>query len=111
MTKYMLNKFMRAVEMSDANVAAYVDDPERFVDSWLASSPGPELRPDHRDLTPQERAAFSARDYRALYELGAHPYLLWHFTEAVYIREIGWRDLVERYRAAILPLGEPDYTA
>lgn len=111
MSKYMLNKFMRAVEMSDANVAAYVADPAAFVEEWCAVAAGPDSRTDDRALTDRERVAFAERDYHTLYALGAHPYLLWHFTEAVYIHEVPWRELVEAYRRAVAPLGEPDFVA
>jgi hypothetical protein len=113
MTKYQLDKFMRAVEMSDAAVEAYVADPAGFVDAWLAAPGTPDLPTDDRALTPEERDAFATRDFEALYSLGAHPYLLWHFTEAVFTHEFrvdsGWRDLVERYRAAVAPHGHVDY--
>lgn len=108
MSAYMLNKFMRAVEMSDDAVRAYVADPAAFVASWLDGAPGPDQRPDDRVLTEAERAAFAAGDYAALYALGAHPYLLWHFTEAVYIHETPWPELNERYREAVRPHGYPD---
>ncbi|WP_156891357.1 hypothetical protein [Agromyces subbeticus] len=118
MSKYMVDKFMRAVEMSDAEVAAYVADPAAYVDVWLASgaaASAPDRPSDDHELTAAERDAFAARDIGALYALGAHPYLLWHFIEAVHSHEFaagfGWRDLVERYRAAVLPHGTPDYIA
>ncbi len=113
MTKYMVNKFIRAVELSDANVAAYVADTASFVEAWLAGGSGPETVADDRVLTDEERAAFVARDIGELYRLGAHPYLLWHFIEAVYEGEytegFGWRELVERYRGQIAPQGFIDY--
>lgn len=113
MTKYMVDKFMRYVELSDARVADYVDDPDAYVGAWLAGGTGPEGAADDRELTEAERAAFARRDYEALYALGAHPYLLWHFTEAVHAHEFGegfgWRDLVEQYRAAVAPQGVVDY--
>ncbi|WP_137844713.1 hypothetical protein [Microbacterium sp. 2FI] len=111
MSKYMLGKFMRAVEMSDRAVAAYVADPGAFVDAWLAEAGRSDLPSDDRVLSPPERSAFATRDYAALYALGAHPYLLWHFIEAVYSHEVGWRDLVEQYRAAVTPYGHVDYIA
>ena len=115
MSRYMIDKFMRAVEMSDAAVAEYVADPAAFVDAWLSGTGSPDLPTDDRALTEAERAAFAARDFEALYVLGAHPYLLWHFTEAVFTHEFtpdsGWRDLVERYRAAVAPHGVVDYIA
>src|SRR5690606_10047062 len=84
-SKHMMNKMMRAVEMSDRAVAQYVADPAGFVDHWLTTSAGPDRPADDHVLTDQERKAFADRDYGELYRLGAHPYLLWHFTEAVYI--------------------------
>jgi len=113
MSKYMIDKFIRHVELSDANVAAYVDDPAAFARAWLTGGRGPEGATDDRLLTDAELAAFAERDYGALYALGAHPYLLWHFTEAVYEHEyregFGWRELVESYRAAVAPQGLVDY--
>ncbi len=82
MSRYMMNKFIRAVEMSTANVNATSPTPRV---SSMAGSPGeraPMAAADDRVLTPEERTAFVERDYGALYGLGAHPYLLWHFTEA-----------------------------
>ena len=113
MSKYMVDKFIRAVELSDAAVSAYVADPAAYIDRWLAGGSTPEAAADDRVLTDEERAAFAARDFEALYLLGAHPYLLWHFTEAVYEHEYtpgsGWRELVERYRSAAAPHGLVDY--
>lgn len=113
MTIYMIDKFMRDVEMSNARVKAYVADPAAFVAQWRASGAGPDAVADDRELSEREQEAFAARDYGTLYELGAHPYLLWHFTEAVYEHEytegFGWRQLVERYRARIAPVGDVDF--
>lgn len=113
MSKYMIDKFIRHVELSDAHVSAYVADTDGFTRAWLVGAGGPEAATDDRMLTSAEFDAFVARDYAALYALGAHPYLLWHFIEAVYEGEytetFGWRELVEAYRAAIAPHGLVDY--
>lgn len=109
MSKYVMNKFMRAVEMSDAEVAAYVGDPAAYVDRWVGSAAPTARWGDDRSLSAAEQAAFAQRDYEALYALGAHPYLLWHFTEAVYIHETTWPELVERYRQAVSQHAAPDY--
>lgn len=113
MSKYMIDKFMRSVEMSDAAVSEYVADPAAFVEAWLAEPSGPDAPTDDRALTTDERDAFAEVDHEALYALGAHPYLLWHFIEAVRTHEFGdgfgWRDLVERYRADVTPHGAVDY--
>ena len=55
MSKYMIDKFIRAVEMSDAAVAAYVADPADVVDAWLAGAGGPTGPTDDRELTAAER--------------------------------------------------------
>ncbi|GAA1959788.1 hypothetical protein [Agromyces allii] len=113
MSRYMVDKFMRFVELSDERVAEYAADPAAYVERWLGEAGGPDGATDDRVLTDAERAAFAARDVEALYVLGAHPYLLWHFTEAVHAHEFtpqsGWRELVERYRAAVAPHGVVDY--
>lgn len=106
----MVNKLIRTIEMSDANVKDYVSDPARYVKEWERR--GSESRvpiPDGGQLTDEERRAFVARDYGELYRLGAHPYLLWHFIEAVYIHEVPWPELKELYRDAVSPHGEPDF--
>lgn len=109
MSKYMINKLVRAIELSDATVKAYIADPPAFVAEWLTGGAGPERHSDDRVLTEQERAAFETRDYETLYALGAHPYLLWHWVEAVYLHEATWPEMVEKYRAAVTPHGWPDF--
>lgn len=114
MSKYMIDKLLRHVEMGNERVAAYVADPEAFTRAWVQGGTGTAAgAPDDRVLTDAELRAFATRDYGALYALGAHPYLLWHFTEAVYEGEyrdgFGWRELVEQYRAAVAPQGVVDY--
>jgi len=111
MSKYMINKLMRAIEMSDAAVTAYVADPSAFVDAWIDGGAGPDAVTDDQLLTDEERAAFIARSEAELYRLGAHPYLLWHFIEAVWVHEVPWPTLNERYREAVRPYGYPDYVA
>jgi hypothetical protein len=109
MSKYMINKLMRAIEMSDEQVALYKHDPPAYIRSWLETVGTPDAVTDDRALTAAESEAFGARDYGRLYELGAHPYLLWHFIEAVYTPEVPWPTLNESYREAVRPHGYPDY--
>lgn len=40
----------------------------------------PEAVLDGRDLTDVERKALAANDIRALFELGIHPFVLYHFA-------------------------------
>jgi hypothetical protein len=109
MSRYMMNKFMRAVEMSDAAVARYIADPPAEVRAWRAAQAGPDRATDDRVLTDEEAAAFGVRDFATLYRLGAHPYLLWHFVEAVMVHETTWPELNQRYREAVQPHGYPDF--
>ncbi len=109
MSKYMINKLIREIELSDTNLAAFLADKPGFVAGWLSGGAGPETRSDDRMLTDEERRAFETRDYTTLYALGAHPYLLWHWVEAVYLHEVPWPALVEQFRVAVTPIGWPDY--
>lgn len=95
MSLYGVNTFMREVNMQPLRHAAYVADPPGYVETW-------ELAP----LTQAEREALAARDYGALYRMGAHPYLLWSFTEAVWVPEVTRAELVESFRAGAI--GYPD---
>lgn len=103
MSKYLVDKFMRLVNADQAAEQAYVRDPAGFVAAW-------EAREGQR-LEPAEREALAARDYGRLYALGAHPFLLWSFTEAVWAHEVPRDELVERYRAMAQATGYPDFTA
>lgn len=109
MSRYMINKLIREIEMSDARVAAYIADPPGVVAAWLEQGATPARVADDRSLDDDERRAFEARDYAKLYELGAHPYLLWHWVEAVFVAETTWPELNAEYKRRIAPLGYPDY--
>jgi pyrroloquinoline quinone (PQQ) biosynthesis protein C len=111
MSIYVMNKLMRAIEMSDAAVQEYVADPRAYVSAWICGASPIARWADDRELADEEREAFANRDYEALYRLGAHPYLLWHFTEAIYIHEVKWPALVEQYREAVSRHTPPDLTA
>ncbi len=111
MSSYVINKFLRAVEMSNAEVEAYVRDPRAYVEAWVEGASPVARWADNRDLAPAAVDAIATRDFESLYALGAHPYLLWHFTEAVFIPEEPWPALVERYRAAVSEQPSPDLTA
>ncbi|MFI6322554.1 hypothetical protein ACIBG8_33800 [Nonomuraea sp. NPDC050556] len=95
MSLYGVNAFMREINMQPLRHAAYVADQPGYVSSW-----------ERAPLSEHERAALSARDYGALYAMGAHPYLLWSFTEAVWVPEVTRAELVESFRARAI--GYPD---
>jgi hypothetical protein len=59
------------------------------------------------ELDEAERRALLAWDVGTLYQLGAHPFLLWNaFSGIAADREAARKD----YLAAIRPHGYPDYT-
>jgi hypothetical protein len=95
MSRYTVNKLMRQVLLDDDTLAAYRDEPERYV----RAQPG---------LTAVEAAALSTTDYGALYALGAHPYLLWSFAEAALVPPMSRPDLVEAFRVAAASAAGPD---
>jgi hypothetical protein len=95
MSRYTVNRLMRQVLLDDDALAAYRDDPERYV----GGQPG---------LTTAEAVALATTDYGALYALGAHPYLLWSFTEAALVPPMSRPDLVEAFRAAAAGAAGPD---
>ncbi len=96
MSRYAVNALMREVLITDHALAEFRADPSAYVTAWAG------LR--HEDgsgvtLEPEESAALAARDYGTLYDRGAHPYLLWSFTEAVWVPEQSRSDLVAAYKA------------
>ena len=96
MSRYAVNKVMRAVNMDPDALADYRADAARFVEPVA-------------DLTPAERQALAEKDYGALYAMGAHPYLLWSFAEAVHVPPMSRPDLVESFRVAARAVGYPDF--
>lgn len=100
MSRYTLNRILRDVYMDAAELTEYQSDPAGYVQAWRAR-PG-------RELTDEEAAAVADTDYRTLYSLGAHPYLVWGFCETVLVPRYSRPDLVAAYREALAPLGYPD---
>lgn len=113
MSRFQVDKFITAVEASDDAVRAYTADPREFVDAWEARAGVSRLpTPDSGTFTHEERAALVACDHASLYRLGAHPYVLWHFVEAVRVwaGEATWPEMTARYRDDVAGLGTPDFT-
>ena len=101
MSKYLVNKFMHVVNMNKTAEEAYVEDPPRFVDQWEDG--------ERLEFTHKERRALEQRDYGSLYAMGAHPILLWSFTEAIWRRETNREGLVKDYKAKAATAGYPDF--
>lgn len=111
MSKAAVNAFMRLVNMNPQSLRDFVADPAGFVANYATGDrfDAPPWTARGGSLTEAEQQALAARDYGALYAMGAHPYLLWSFSEAVWVPEITRAELVEDYRAKSAAAGCPDY--
>ena len=110
MSRFQIDKFISYVEGSDEAVRRYVADPEGYVAAWEDRARHARLpTPDSGTFTDEERAALANGDHAELYRLGAHPYVLWHFTEAirVWTGQTSWPEMKERFREDVLPYGTP----
>ncbi len=101
MNKYLVNKFMHLVNMNEEAEKQYKNNPAAFVEKW---EKGEKLK-----LAPEEREALSKRDYAKLYALGAHPFLLWSFTEAIWAHEMPREELVKDYKEKARAAGYPEF--
>lgn len=101
MSKYAMNKFIHHVNMNEAAERAYKADPREFVEKW---EKGQKLK-----FTAEEREALATKDYGKLYALGAHPFTLWSFTEAVWIDEVPRAELVKDYKEKAARVGYPNF--
>ena len=113
MSRFEVNKFIAWVEGLDAEVESYSADPAGFVSAWEGRATTSRLPlPNAGRFTAEERDALIAVDHGELYRLGAHPYMLWHFVEAVRVwaGDVTWPDMKEQYRADVIPHGYPEIT-
>ncbi len=101
MSKYAMNKLIHHVNMSEAAEKQYKAKPREFVKQWEQEQ--------KLDLTPDEREALATKDYGKLYALGAHPFTLWSFTEAVWVEEIPREELVKDYKQKAAKAGYPNF--
>ena len=101
MSKYLMNKLIHLVNMDESAEKEYVRDPRGFVEQWEKSQ--------RLKLIPEEREALATKDYGRLYALGAHPFTLWSFTEAVWIHERPREELVKDYKEKAAKAGYPDF--
>jgi hypothetical protein len=101
MSKYLMNKLIHHVNMTESAEEAYTANPRAFVEKWENSQ--------KLTFTPEEREALATKDYGKLYALGAHPFTLWSFTEAVWVHEIPREELVQDYKAKAAKAGYPNF--
>ena len=101
MSKYLMNKLIHHVNMNEAAEKDYKAKPREFVEKWETTQ--------KLQFTPEEREALATKDYGKLYVLGAHPFTLWSFTEAVWVHEIPREELVKDYKAKAAKAGYPNF--
>jgi hypothetical protein len=101
MSKYAMNKLIHHVNMNEAAEQAYKTNPREFVRKWEEEQ---KLK-----FTVEEREALASKNYGKLYALGAHPFTLWSFTEAVWTHEVPRDELVKDYKEKAAKAGYPDF--
>ena len=101
MSKSLMNKLIHHVNMDEAADNEYKSNPRQFVEKWEATQ---KLK-----FTPEEREALATKDYGKLYALGAHPFTLWSFTEAVWVHEKPRDELIQDYKEKAAKAGYPDF--
>jgi hypothetical protein len=93
MSRYGVDKILRAITHDDAAFQAFKEDRAKFLEG--------------RDLTEDERKALTELDYRWLYANGAHFFLLNGFAMKTWT---GDRATANRtYLASLEGLGYPDF--
>jgi len=111
MGRYEIDKLMQRINMNPDAQARYIADPAAFVAEWEAIAEADPVDPDPYPLGGRlddaERKAFVERDAIALYRMGAHPFLLWSWTESVWIHERPRDELVRWYKEQVAAIGTP----
>jgi hypothetical protein len=94
MSRYQVNKAMRYVTNDKIARSAFLTTRNEFLMRY--------------DLTQDERDALMTMDYRKLYSLGVHSFLLFRFVMSILP---GDRQLLEsQYCEAVASFGRPDYS-
>ena len=101
MSKYLMNKLIHLVNMDEDAEKEYKATPREFVEKWE--------KVQTLKLEPEEREALATKDYGKLYALGAHPFTLWSFTEAVWVEEKSREELVADYKSQAAKAGYPSF--
>jgi hypothetical protein len=101
MSKYVMNKLIHLVNMNEEAEKEYKMRPRKFVEKWEKTQ---KLKQES-----QEREALATKDYAKLYALGAHPFTLWSFTEAVWVQEKPRDELIADYKAKAAKTGYPSF--
>lgn len=95
MSRYAVNKLLRACILHDDELAAFIADPQAFMEPY--------------DLTAEERTALAAQDYPTLYSAGVHPFMLNFFA----LRQWPPNEMAQRwiaYNKSLARRGYPDFS-
>ena len=99
MSRYQVNKAMRQIALHPDDLQEFVADPAQYLGRF--------------ELNHDERGWLTAIDYRSLFLMGAHPFLLNSFAMAV-ARASGegtdGRELQRRFKSTIAGLDNVDTT-
>ena len=91
MSKYLLDKFLYTIDREPDLVERYREDPRGTVDWWESERANLILNIPERstwlEFTDAERDALGRHDYVALFELGAHTFLLLTLFIALFERD------------------------
>jgi hypothetical protein len=71
MSHYATSRAMWEITRDRELADRFRADPAAFLDDWARQ---------HGDLDDAERTALAAHDVRGLFELGVHPFVLYHFA-------------------------------
>lgn len=94
MSRYQVDKLLRVIARQEPARVEFLKNPEEFT--------------RNADLTDQERKALIEKDFRTLYALGAHSFLLYAFVMSVFPGDR--KKLEQHYCSTIAPLGRIDYS-
>jgi hypothetical protein len=94
MSRYQVNKLLRVIAREELARAEFLKDPAGFITD--------------ADLTDAERKALIEKDFKTLYSLGVHSFLLFAFVMSVFPGDR--RKLEEHYCNSIARLGRIDYS-
>lgn len=92
----MIDIVLYEIDQTEETVADFAADPAAFLARYR--------------LTDAERRAFVSWDYATLYNMGAHPFLLWQTVRSLAVLDdTPMPALVEEYRREVEPHGWPDH--
>ena len=113
MSRYLLDKFLYQVDRDPAFLESYIDDPAVFLDWWEAERAQRLTEVESvrvHAFSDEERTAIAEMDVRAMYLLGAHPFILWTLMFPILERSQGSIPAaIEHYKRLLEGAGTVDF--